>query len=66
MARKGITWDNYVSLAVSNTSVNVGRTNSVIVQAKWKKKNMLMGILCHMANNNASKSTQAFVKVADN
>ena len=41
MARNGITWDNYVSLAVNNTSVNVVRTNSVKVEAR--KENMLMG-----------------------
>ena len=57
---------NYVSLAVSNTSLNVGRTNSVIVQVRKKKKHMLMDFPCHMANNNnAVKSTQIFVKVAD-
>ena len=66
MARNGITWDNYVSLPVSNTSVNVGRTNSVIVEARKENKNMLMSFTCHMANNNARKSTQVFVKVADN
>ena len=62
MARNGIAWDNYVSLAVNNTSLNVGRTNSVIVETRKKNKNMLMGFPCHMANNNASKSTQVFVK----
>ena len=63
MIRNGITWDNYVSLAVNNTSVNVGRTNSIIVEGR--KENMLMGFPCHKANNNASRSTQVSVKVAD-
>ena len=66
MARNGITWDNYVSLTVNNTSVIIGRTNSVIVEATKKNKNMLMGFSCHMANNNARQSKQLFMKVADN
>ena len=66
MARNGITWDNYVSLAVNNTLVKVGPANPIIVEA-WKKiKNMLIGFPCHMANNNASKSIQIFVKIAAN
>ena len=48
MVRNGITWDNNVSLAVSNTSVNAGRTNSVIAEAR--KENMSMGFPCRMAN----------------
>ena len=47
-------------------TLNVGRTNFVIVEARKKNKSMLMGFLCHMDNNNANKSTQVFVKVADN
>ena len=42
MTRNGITWDNYVSLTVNNTSVNVEQTNSVIVEARKRNKNMLM------------------------
>ena len=58
MMKNSITWDNCVSLAVDNTSVNVGRNNSVIVES-------LMGCPCHIAHNAASKATKAFVKVAD-
>ena len=53
-------------MAVNNTSVNVGQTNSVIVEATKKNKNMLMGFTCHIANNKASKPTQIFEKVANN
>ena len=41
MTRNSITWDNYVSLAVNNTSVNVGRPNFVKAEARKKSKNML-------------------------
>ena len=57
---------NYAFLALNNTSLNVGQTNSVIVEARRNKKHMLMAF-SHLLtnNNNASKSTQIFVKVAD-
>ena len=37
MTKNDLTWDNCVLLAVDNTSVNVGRNNSVIVEASKKK-----------------------------
>ena len=36
MMKNNITWDNCVSLAVDNASVNVGRSKSVIVEARKK------------------------------
>ena len=36
VTKNDLTWDNCVSLAVDNTSVNVGRNNSVIVEARKK------------------------------
>ena len=65
--KNNITWDNCVSLTVDNTSVNVGRNNSVIVEARNKNEHIiLMGCPCHIAHNAASKATKAFVKVANN
>ena len=67
LAKNRITWDNCVSLAVNNTSVNVGRNSSVMTEARKKSKNIiLIGFPCHMTNNYASKATQVFVKVASN
>ena len=67
MMKNNIKWDNCVSLAVGNTSVNVGHNNSVIVEARKKNEHIiLMGCPCHIAHNAASKATKAFVKVADN
>ena len=65
MTKNSITRDNYVPLAVNNTSVNVEWNNSVIVEDRKKNKNILMGFPCHMANNNASKAIQVFEEVAD-
>lgn len=37
MIKNGLAWDNYVSLAVENTLVNVGQNNSVIVETGAKQ-----------------------------
>ena len=67
MIKNGITWNNYVSLVVGNTLVNVGQNNSVIVEARQTNKNIiLMSFPSHMTNNNTSKATKVFVKVANN
>ena len=42
MIKNGITWDDYVSLAVDNTLVNVAQNNSVIVEARKKNKNIIL------------------------
>ena len=56
LAKNGSTWDNYVSLAVNNTSVNVGGNSSVMIEDRKKNKNIiLIGFPCHMTNNYASK-----------
>ena len=67
MMKNNITWDNCVSLAVDNTSVNVGRNNPLIVEARKKNEHIIL-MVCprHIAHNAASKATKAFVKVADN
>ena len=47
--------------------VNIGRNNSVIVEARKKNENIiLMGCPCHIAPNVASKVTKAFAKAVDN
>ena len=67
MMKNNITWNNCVSLAVDHTSVNVGRNNSVIAEAREKNEHIILTCCpCHIAHNAASKATKAFVKVADN
>ena len=67
LVKNDITWDKCVSLGVDNTSVNVGRHNSLNVEASKKNEDIiLMGWLCHIAHNTASKATNSFVKVANN
>ena len=62
-----IPWENCVSLGVDNTSVNAGRHNSLIVEARKRNNNIfLMGCPCHIAHNAAKKATTAFEKVVNN
>ena len=54
-----ISWEKCTSLGVDNTSVNVGKHNSLILEARKKNKNILLtGCPCHMAHNTASKDTK--------
>ena len=56
LVKNDISWDKCVSLAVDNTSVNVGRHNCVIVEAKKKNEDIiLMGCPCHIAYNTLVK-----------
>ena len=67
LMKNSITWDKCVSLAVINTSVNVGRNNFVIVEARKKNKSIILtNCPCDTAHNAASKATKAFVKVVNN
>ena len=56
-----IPWENCISLGVDNTSVNVGKHKSLIVEARKQNANIiLMGCSCHIAHNTAKHSTTAF------
>ena len=66
MAKNGTIWDNWVSLAVANTLVNVRRKNSVIAETRKKNNNISLGYLFHMTHNTKSKETKLFVKASNN
>ena len=56
-----IPWENCVSLGVDNTSVNVDRHNSLIVESRKRNNNIfLMGCPSRTAHNAAKKATTAF------
>ena len=61
MSASNIPWENCVALGVDDTSVNVGKHNSLIVEARKKNEHIIYrGCPCHIAHNTASKSTKAF------
>ena len=61
MIKYEILWSNCIAFGVDNTSVNIGRHKSLIVEARKKSECVvLMGCPCHIAHNTARKSTKAF------
>ena len=58
-----ISWNNCVSLGGDNTLVNVGRHNSLIVEARKQNDHInLMGCPCHISHNTAKKADIWFRK----
>ena len=67
MSKSNVPWENCIALGVDNTSVNVGRHNSLIVEARKKNEHIiLMGCPCHIAHNTARKSTKKFCNSLNN
>ena len=64
MSKYGIFYGVFVSLDVGNTSVNVDRYNSAVVDTRRKNSNnILMGCPCHIVHKAAKKAADAFSKL---
>ena len=62
----GVSWPHCISLGVDNTSVNVRKHNSLIVEVrKMNESIILMGCPCHMVHNTARKAEKEFEKYVD-
>ena len=61
MTKYEIPWCNCIAFLVDSTSVNAGRHESLIVEARKKNEHIVfMGCQCHVAQTTARKSTKAF------
>lgn len=60
LVNRNILWNNCVGLGVDNTSVNIGRHNSIVSRIHAISPNVyLMGCPCHIAHNTASAAADA-------
>ena len=58
---RNIPWNLCVGLSVDNTSVNMGKVNSIRTRAIHKNPDIyMMGCLCHIVHNTARKVEGAF------
>ena len=62
-ANNGILWNKCISLGFDNTSVNIGKHNPLIRNAREKNDEIiLMGYPCHMVHDTTRHATKAFEK----
>ena len=63
---RNIPWNNCIGLSVDNTSVNMGKHNSIKSRALQRNGSIyIMGCPCHIIHNVGQKGSQAFCFVSD-
>lgn len=61
MSSFGIPWDNCVAVGVDNTSVNMGKNNSIKTRVLERNSSVYFnGCPCHIVHNTASAASSAF------
>lgn len=65
MQSNHIPWANCVGAAVDNTSVNLGRRNSIMTRVlQQNPATYFMGCPCHIVHNTALKASESFTQVS--
>jgi len=60
----GVCWSNCVSAGVDNTSVNLGKKNSIMTRVTEKNPAVFFnGCPCHIVHNIASKASDSYGRV---
>lgn len=60
----GVCWENCVSVGVDNTSVNLGKRNSIMTRVKEKNPSVcLNGFPCHIVHNITCKAGESYARV---
>lgn len=60
----GVSWQNCVGVGVDNTSVNLGKRNSIMTRVVQKNPAaFFMGCPCHIVHNMALKASEKFAQV---
>ena len=61
LSKVGVSWDNCVDIGMDNTSVNLGRNNSIMTRVLAKNDSIYVnGCPCHIVHNTANKSASSF------
>ena len=64
LMRNEIPWANCVGVSVDNTSVNLGKSNSIFTRAKEQNPDIyFMGCPCHIIHNTCMKAAEKFSQV---
>ena len=64
LEENGIPWVNCVGVSVDNTSVNLGRNNSLFTRIRDKNPaTYFMGCPCHIVHNTCLKASESFREV---
>ena len=64
LQKNGIPWVNCVGAGVNNTSVNLGKRNSIFTRVLERNPSVyFMGCPCHIVHNTCMKASETFTKV---
>ena len=64
LKQNNVPWNNCVSIGMDNTSVNVGRRNSIMTKVQVVSPSVFVnGCACHIIHNTAIKAASAFETV---
>ena len=60
-----ILWEHCVGVGVDNTSVNIGKNNSIMTRVQEKNSSAyFMGCPCHIIHNAAGKASENLLRLA--
>ena len=60
----GILWEHCIGVSVDNTSVNLGKRNSILTRVREKNATTyFMGCSCHIMHNTSLKAAECFTHV---
>ena len=64
LLENGVSWEHCVGVSVDNTSVNLGRRNSIFTRIREKNPaTYFMGCPCHIMHNTSMKAAECFTCV---